>query len=179
MTYANIWTNDRVEQLQKLYAEGYSCAQIAAEIGLATRNSVIGKIHRMGLNRPANWKPKPSAPRAPRQHGQPRERKARLHIVAGNNNRRIIPAFETAEQVELRAADVIPLNLSLLDMQANQCRYPYDNPTPEDGWTHKFCGHATLQKSSYCFEHERLCTGHGTASERAATRVQAKLLVCA
>jgi hypothetical protein len=44
------WTDDRIEQLKTLYAGGMTGSQIAAEMGLLTRNAVIGKIHRLGLD---------------------------------------------------------------------------------------------------------------------------------
>ncbi len=44
------WTDDRVEQLKKLWESGLSASQIAAELGNVTRNAVIGKVHRLGLS---------------------------------------------------------------------------------------------------------------------------------
>lgn len=44
------WNDERVEQLTKLWAEGRSASQIAAEIGGVSRNAVIGKVHRLGLS---------------------------------------------------------------------------------------------------------------------------------
>src|SRR5271167_4424071 len=44
------WTDERVELLKKLWADGLSASQIATELGGITRNSVIGKVHRLGLS---------------------------------------------------------------------------------------------------------------------------------
>ena len=44
------WTEDRVEVLKKLWAEGHSASQIAKQLGGVTRNAVIGKVHRLGLS---------------------------------------------------------------------------------------------------------------------------------
>jgi len=44
------WTDDRVELLKKMWAEGNSASQIAKELGSVTRNAVIGKVHRLGLS---------------------------------------------------------------------------------------------------------------------------------
>ncbi|SEA15568.1 GcrA family cell cycle regulator [Rubrimonas cliftonensis] len=52
------WTDERVEKLQQLWAEGQSAAQIAKALGGVTRNAVIGKVHRLGLSNRA------AAPRA-------------------------------------------------------------------------------------------------------------------
>ena len=68
------WTDERVELLKKLWSDGLSASQIAAELGGITRNAVIGKAHRLGLqSRPSPVKsndaaktaapaPKPAAP---------------------------------------------------------------------------------------------------------------------
>jgi len=42
------WTEDRVEILKTLWAEGKSASEIAKTLGGVTRNAVIGKIHRIG-----------------------------------------------------------------------------------------------------------------------------------
>ena len=44
------WTDVRIELLKKLWADGLSASQIAAELGGVTRNAVIGKVHRLGLS---------------------------------------------------------------------------------------------------------------------------------
>ena len=63
------WTDERVELLKKLWADGLSASQIAGELGGITRNAVIGKVHRLGLSGRAK-SPSSSAPRArkPRSH---------------------------------------------------------------------------------------------------------------
>ena len=44
------WTDERVELLKTMWAEGKSASQIAKELGAVTRNAVIGKVHRLGLS---------------------------------------------------------------------------------------------------------------------------------
>ena len=44
------WTDERVELLKKLWSEGLSASQIAAQLGSVTRNAVIGKVHRLKLS---------------------------------------------------------------------------------------------------------------------------------
>jgi hypothetical protein len=43
------WTDERVERLKELQADGLSCSLIADELGGITRNAVIGKLYRLGL----------------------------------------------------------------------------------------------------------------------------------
>ena len=56
------WTDERVELLKKLWSDGLSASQIAAELGGITRNAVIGKVHRLGLSGRAK-SPSSAAPR--------------------------------------------------------------------------------------------------------------------
>ena len=44
------WTDERVELLRKLWADGLSASQIAAQMGGVSRNAVIGKVHRLKLS---------------------------------------------------------------------------------------------------------------------------------
>jgi GcrA cell cycle regulator len=49
------WTSERIELLKRCLHAGLSCGQIAREIGV-TRNAVIGKMNRLGLSRPKDWR---------------------------------------------------------------------------------------------------------------------------
>ena len=43
------WTDERIEHLRKLWEAGNTASQIAEELGGVSRNAVIGKAHRLGL----------------------------------------------------------------------------------------------------------------------------------
>lgn len=43
------WTEERIERLKSMWAEGATASQIADELGGVSRNAVIGKAHRLGL----------------------------------------------------------------------------------------------------------------------------------
>ena len=75
------WTEERIERLKKMWHDGATASQIADELGGVSRNAVIGKAHRLGLEqRPSPVKageekeakkatppaaaPKPAAPKA-------------------------------------------------------------------------------------------------------------------
>jgi GcrA cell cycle regulator len=52
------WTDERIERLKKMWAQGATASQIADELGGVSRNAVIGKAHRLGLEqRPSPVKP--------------------------------------------------------------------------------------------------------------------------
>jgi len=68
------WTDERIEQLRTMWSKGMTASQIAEELGGVSRNAVIGKAHRLGLqSRPSPVKSsdgeggasrKPATPRA-------------------------------------------------------------------------------------------------------------------
>ena len=43
------WTDERIERLKKMWHDGATASQIAEELGGVSRNAVIGKAHRLGL----------------------------------------------------------------------------------------------------------------------------------
>jgi GcrA cell cycle regulator len=52
------WTEERIERLKAMWAKGSTASQIADELGGVSRNAVIGKAHRLGLeSRPSPVKP--------------------------------------------------------------------------------------------------------------------------
>ena len=52
------WTEERIERMKKMWHEGATASQIADELGGVSRNAVIGKAHRLGLEqRPSPVKP--------------------------------------------------------------------------------------------------------------------------
>lgn len=64
------WTDERIDKLKSLWGQGLTASQIADELGGVSRNAVIGKAHRLGLeSRPSPVKgnddaaPAPAAPK--------------------------------------------------------------------------------------------------------------------
>src|SRR5215212_9881397 len=52
------WTEERIDRLKKMWHDGATASQIADELGGVSRNAVIGKAHRLGLEqRPSPVKP--------------------------------------------------------------------------------------------------------------------------
>src|SRR5687767_10509810 len=43
------WTDERIDRLKSMWAEGSTASQIAEDLGGVSRNAVIGKAHRLGL----------------------------------------------------------------------------------------------------------------------------------
>lgn len=77
------WTEERIERLKKMWHEGATASQIADELGGVSRNAVIGKAHRLGLEqRPSPVKPgeekevRKAAPAAAAKPAKPEASKA-------------------------------------------------------------------------------------------------------
>ena len=56
----NVWTDERLEKLKKLWAQGLSISQIGEALGVS-RNAIAGKAHRMGLPKRPSPISKPKA----------------------------------------------------------------------------------------------------------------------
>jgi GcrA cell cycle regulator len=60
------WTDERIEQLRQMWQSGNTASQIAEILGGVSRNAVIGKAHRLGLqSRPSPVKASEPAPAEP------------------------------------------------------------------------------------------------------------------
>jgi GcrA cell cycle regulator len=90
------WTEERIDTLKKMWDGGMTATQIAEELGGVSRNAVIGKAHRLGLQsrpspvkanepkaetaapapRPAAPVPSPAASPAPQPAAEPAPRAA-------------------------------------------------------------------------------------------------------
>jgi GcrA cell cycle regulator len=76
------WTDERIDQLKRLWGQGMTASQIADELGGVSRNAVIGKAHRLGLEaRPSPVKGGDAAasgasPAAPASAAPPTEKAA-------------------------------------------------------------------------------------------------------
>ncbi len=149
------WTDERVELLKKLWAEGLSASQIAGRLGGVTRNAVIGKVHRLGLSGRATSS-RSSAPR-PRRNHAPRQHRSSSLTFGTRGNVALKPSYEAeydptpAPLQEL----VIPLHerASILTLKESMCRWPIGDPTEED---FHFCGRKKLGTLPYCEHHARM-----------------------
>ena len=60
------WTDERIETLKTMWEAGQTASQIAEALGEVSRNAVIGKAHRLGLqSRPSPVRPNEPAAAAP------------------------------------------------------------------------------------------------------------------
>jgi hypothetical protein len=147
------WTADRIEKMRSLYADGYSCGAIGRDLG-ASRNAVVGKVHRMGLESPPGKKydASKSLMKKARVPKQKTKTTTHTHILARIFKNGSIPqGLEIIRsKYEMRCVDVVPLNLTLAELNdKTQCHY-----IPGDDLL--YCGHPIMPGSAYCLPHHHL-----------------------
>ena len=129
------WTDERVDKLKKLWAEGLSASQIARALGDVTRNAVIGKVHRLGLSGRATTtrvdRPRTVAVRRP-----PRPRL-------------IVPQAETVEEAKLPTGEFA----TVMTVKEGMCKWPIGDPSSDE---FHFCGNPTSGGLPYCAAHARM-----------------------
>lgn len=152
------WTEQRVEDLKRLWADGLSASQIAAELGSVTRNGVIGKIHRLNLQGRIKRAPRPRAPRQARLSASSFRRPS-IHSLF---NTAITPTGMTAEPV-VETEIVIPFaqRKTLMQLNDKTCHWPVGDPASPDFF---YCGGETYADLSYCVFHCRVA--HQPARDR-------------
>jgi GcrA cell cycle regulator len=163
------WTEERVAELKKLWAEGHSASQIAKRLGSVTRNAVIGKVHRLGLSgRATPSRPVKRPPRLARPKPQqaPRQATARTggNAVAVREATAPAPHVEADTNVEpqrLPNGDMV----TVLTVKDSMCKWPIGDPADS---TFGFCGHATTENSPYCADHARVAFQPAKKRERRA-----------
>lgn len=153
MTTTMTWTDERVESLKKLWADGLSASQIAAQLGNITRNAVIGKVHRLGLSGRAK-SPSSAAPR-------PRKPRSASHMMrisrpSMRGNTALAHAYDMELEPEPVPYDnVIPIGQrrTLLELNEDTCRWPIGDPGSAEFF---FCGGNSIASLPYCAYHSRV-----------------------
>jgi GcrA cell cycle regulator len=154
------WTEERLELLKKLWGEGLSASQIAAELGGGmTRNAVLGKSHRLGLvrntsavistPRPTNVSRPPSPPataKLPRQDGPTST-----------------PVTKTVSQPPSEQPKAAPPpvdvtsphgeGLTIMELREGTCRWPLGDPTTPQ---FRYCGGHAIPSLPYCSHHAQI-----------------------
>jgi len=168
------WTDERVELLRKLWAEGLSASQIASQLGGVSRNAVIGKVHRLKLSSRGRATAAPARPK------KPATGTVRTSVRSASVSRPMMTSSigATALQVQFDAepiarhvvrpiAEVVPISrhLQLVELTEHTCKWPNGDPLSED---FDFCGNNTAETGPYCSYHSRIA--FQPASERRRKR---------
>lgn len=173
------WTDERVDLLKKLWADGLSASQIANKLGMGvTRNAVIGKVHRLNLAgrvtapRAQSARTARKAPREPSAPGS-RSHTAPSMPTAGATALKPFAAPQatprTQQLLEPKPLRLVDLpkdgRITILHLSDKTCKWPIGDPTHDDFC---FCGHGPRDGSPYCEYHARIA--YQPAQDRRARR---------
>jgi len=132
------WTEEREQKLRKLWEKGYTASQIAEMLGEGTtRNSVIGKAHRLKLASRTTSKQSKNPEKQAAASGLDKEeryisRKSRFKSLLLDKN------FEAENPKKLE------------ELSNKNCRWPIGHPDEENFY---FCGRNSVEGFSYCKLH--------------------------
>lgn len=122
----NFWTDKNVETLTTMWSEGKTAADIAEALGGVTRNAVIGKANRLGLEK----RPSP------------------IKKTGATAEEKTVTPVKTAKKNNSTSSD--DKSFSILDIKEGMCRWPSGDPKEDD---FHFCGKKALEGCSYCESH--------------------------
>jgi hypothetical protein len=160
-----LWTEDRVEKLKACIDLGYSASETAAELGGITRNSVIGKMSRLGLQSKNTFNN--SSFKKTKRSPRPRAQKVSIFATRwGAFDKDIKPP----EHIVIAEVVSEPLHRPLARLNNITCRWPYGESVP-----YSFCGCPTTS-APYCEAHTAQSIGKGTTSERLASYVPKEIV---
>ena len=142
-----VWTPEKIELLKQQWDAGMSITQIGKNLGM-TRNAVVGKAHRMGLQRRESPIVRSAAGSAPAV-ARPRRSEA--------------PAAPRPQQPAppVAAAPARPFNPN-----APRCKFPIGDPK-SPGF--HFCTNSALEGYPYCAEHCAVAYSGWNAEAKAAS----------
>jgi len=164
------WTDERVELLRRLWEEGLSASQIAAQLTGVTRNAVIGKVHRLGLSGRVKAGDPVAAVRK-------KAREADVEVIAEDATlppdvAPVAVGTEAGPHPEPKlavAAELVAVAVSrrvtIMDLRESMCRWPLGDPTSTD---FHYCGDRSITGLPYCTHHAEIA--YQPAAERKRDR---------
>lgn len=137
------WTDARIDLLRSSWEKGLTASQIAETLGEGvSRNAVIGKAHRLGLQ----------ARPSPVKGGEVAVAAVLAESVA-NPVKPVAEARPVPVPVVRKPRPVVstkPAKTTLLDLSEKVCKWPIGHPGDAD---FHFCGKPSATGFPYCMEH--------------------------
>lgn len=168
------WTQERVELLRKLWVEGLSASQVAAELGGGiTRMAVIGKVHRLGIADRSVVKTTKPARNADAFYAQQKKKRTPLGRQLPKKPE---PAFgpQPGDEVDIDYNDGAfvceAAGVDIAGLKPHHCRWPLGDPRSE---SFKYCGAprvGTGLMDVYCAAHRALAYRPATKFEKSANK---------
>ena len=175
------WTAEAIEDLIRLALEGRSASFIAAALGAASRNAVIGKANRIGVK--LNGDGRASAPRgtsarayrallAALPQSKPVPTKQNFASTLSRHHR-VIPGSQPGDREARKTAwtyaeaEVGEMRrVRFEEIRGFACRWPLGDPRSED---FAYCGLKPAEGHSYCAGHCRMAYRRPEAGARQGT----------
>jgi GcrA cell cycle regulator len=177
-----VWTEERIEQLCTLWAQGLSASKIASIMGGITRNAVIGKVHRLKLaarDKPQNIDSSDTvqSSKAPQSKQRPApisrtshqnsiyaratlNSRAHAHSMGATALKADYAPHQKSNALVARVLDFAPplaapesKNLILLELSEHTCKWPIGDPMSNE---FNFCGNESKDRGPYCQFHSKL-----------------------
>jgi GcrA cell cycle regulator len=142
------WTDERIAQLKAGWEGGMTASQIAEQLGEGvTRNAVIGKAHRLGLEA------RPSPVKAGEEVAEAAPAPVAAAAAAAPPPRPAPVAAPPAAKATIAKKPVRTgkaARTTLLDLNEKICKWPIGHPGDAD---FHFCGKPVQAGFPYCTEH--------------------------
>ena len=153
------WDDNNVAKLRDLWDQGLPTAQIGKLLGF-TKNAVVGKAHRIGLER------RPSPIR--RTAVKPDRKKARSPVMPKLN-------FESKQEnsVANNNSNFQPVVKNLfVKSDKRGCEWPQGHPDESD---FQFCGKERFEDKPYCLDHCAVAYVVPEKEENERTQITSKI----
>lgn len=151
-----VWTDEAVEELKRMWDRGMTTGQIAKALGV-TKNSIIGKVHRLCL----------TARPSPIKKAKPVAEKNTQQTVVSEKDEKTKKTTKTPKKTitaeTVKNEDTVVLedkkeitscneetNIPLIKLDNHTCRWPLGDPKDDDFC---FCGKKIKTGQTYCEEH--------------------------
>ena len=132
------WTPEKVEKLKELWGKGNTASEIAQILGGVTRNAVIGKAFRLGLERRQNSRKKTSQPASFSSTTLYRETSASSSSIS-------------VKKEPVRRREKFSFKKSIVGTGSfKSCQWPIGDPL-EEGF--HYCGNQNIPTKPYCIDH--------------------------
>ena len=132
------WNQQKVEDLKKLWNEGVATSRIGEQLGF-TKNAVIGKAFRLGLERRQNSRKKTA-------HSQSISSVTMYRESSNSSHSQITPKREVS-----RRREKFSFKKSIVGTGSfKSCQWPIGDPL-EEGF--HYCGGQNIPTKPYCIEH--------------------------
>ena len=131
------WNQQKVEDLKKLWNDGVATSRIGEQLGF-TKNAVIGKAFRLGLERRQNSRKKISQPASFSSTTLYRETSSTSSSIS-------------VKKEPIRRREKFSFKKSIVGTgNFRSCQWPIGDPL-EDGF--HYCGGQNIPTKPYCIEH--------------------------